>query len=65
MTKPATYLQADVERAIRALKAAGETVIGVEGTPEGGFRVLTAQAHPQQALSPYEAWEREHGERAA
>ncbi len=65
MTRRAAFLQADVERTVRALKAVGETVVGVENTPDGGFRVLTAAAQPQKPLSPYEAWEREHGDRAA
>lgn len=65
MTARASFRQAEVERTIRALKAVGETVVGVEGTPDGGFRVLTANGQPEKPLSPLEAWEREHGERAA
>jgi len=65
MTRRATFTQADVERTVRALKAVGETVVGVENTPNGGFRVLTAASQPTKALSPLEAWEREHGDRAA
>jgi hypothetical protein len=65
MTKRAPFSQAEVERVCRALKAVGETVAGVERTPDGGFRVLTAAKAHEQALSPLEAWEREHGDRAA
>lgn len=65
MTRAAAFRQADVERVVRALKAVGETVAGVEQTPGGGFRVLTAAAAQEQPLSPYEAWERENGDRAA
>ena len=65
MTARATFRQSDVERIARALKAVGETVVGVEQTGEGGFRVLTANGQPEKPLSPLEAWEREHGDRAA
>lgn len=64
MTGRAAYKQADLERAIRALKAAGEHIAGVEHTPHG-FRVLTgeAQSSPQPANepSPLERWEAENG----
>lgn len=65
MTKRAPFRQSDVERTVRALKAVGETVVGVENTADGGFRVLTANGQPEKPLSPLEAWEREHGDRAA
>lgn len=65
MTRRAPYTQSDIERAAKALKAVGETVVGVEHLPTGGFRVLTAQGQPKKALSALEAWERENGERAA
>jgi hypothetical protein len=65
VTKRAAYTQADVERAAKALKAVGETVVGVEHLPSGGFVVLTAQGQPKKALSPLEAWELENGHRAA
>jgi hypothetical protein len=65
VSKRATYTQAEVERVCRALKAVGETVVGVERTAAGGFVVLTAANAPEKALSPLEAWEREHGDRAA
>jgi hypothetical protein len=65
LSRRAAFRQADVERAIRALKAVGETVVGVETTTEGGFRVLTKHGQPQKALSPLEAWEQRNGGRAA
>ena len=65
MTRRAPYTQADIERAARALKAVGETVVGVEHLPGGRFRVLTAGDTEEKALSPLEAWERENGGRAA
>lgn len=65
MSKRAAYTQADIVRVASALKAVGETVIGVEHLPGGGFKVLTGTEAPPKALSPLEAWEREHGDRAA
>lgn len=65
MTRRAPYTQADVQRAAKALEGLGKTVVGVEHLPTGGFRVLTAEGQPKKALSPLEAWEQEHGHRAA
>lgn len=65
MTRPARFTQADIQRAVRALQAVGETVTGVDIRPDGSFRVLTAPAQPKQSLSPFEAWEKQDGERAA
>lgn len=65
MTKRATFRQVEVERVARALKAVGETIMGVEIKPDGSFTVLTAANAPEQPLSPLEAWERENGSRAA
>lgn len=59
------FRQSDVERAIRAIKAVGETVSGVEIKPDGTFRVLTGGNSEPEALTPLQAWEREHGDRAA
>lgn len=64
MTAAARVLQADVERAIRAAKAAGETIAGVDILPDGRVRILTGEpvslavAAP---LSPLEQWERDQG----
>ncbi len=66
MSRRAAFKQADVERAVRALKAVGETVGAVDIRPDGSFRVLTGkEAANDEALSPLEAWEREHGHRAS
>lgn len=65
MTSPSGFRQSDIERVARALKAVGETVGAVDVRPDGSFRVLTGAELTQQALSPLEAWEREHGDRAA
>jgi hypothetical protein len=65
LSRRASFTQADVQRAVRALKAVGETVTGVDIRPDGSFTVLTGEKAAEQALSPYEAWERENGGRAA
>jgi len=65
VTKRANFLQSDLERAVRALKAVGEKVGGVEIRPDGSFRVLTGEPAKEKALTPLEAWELEHGDRAA
>lgn len=64
MTRPATFRQSDIKRAIAALKAVGETIAGVDIRPDGSFKVLT-ETKTAQPLSPFEAWERQDGERAA
>ena len=65
MSGKAPYTQAELQRAVKALKAVGEVILGVEHQPNGTFRVLTAQSGPSQPLSPLEAWERENGYCAA
>lgn len=65
MSKRANFSQADVERAIRAAKAVGCAHPTVDIWPDGRIRVLTAPQVEEKALSPLEAWEREHGDRAA
>lgn len=64
MGKPA-FRQTDVERAMRAVQAVGEPIASVEIRPDGTIRVLTAANAEPQALSPLEAWEREHGHGSA
>ena len=66
MTKRVAFTQADVERIVRALKAVGETVVGVEKTPEGGFLVLTGSpADSKPRLSELERWRQRRGRSAA
>lgn len=66
MTKPATFRQADVERIVRALKAVGETVVGVERTADGGFLVLTGSpGDSKPRLSELERWRQKRGRSAA
>ena len=65
MTRRANFTQADVKRAVEGVKDGGETVTGVEFYPDGRFRVLTIAEPEIHVLSPLEAWERDHGDRAA
>lgn len=64
MTQRATFRQADLERALKAAKAVGYANPTVDILPDGRLRLLTS---PQETkpLSALEAWEREHGDRAA
>jgi hypothetical protein len=65
MTKPVSFKQSDVERAIRAVTSAGLKVTTVKFNPDGGFAVLTGDNENEDNLSPLERWERENGLRAA
>lgn len=65
MTRAASFKQSDVERALRAAKAVGYDHPTVDILPDGRLRLLTAPQAPEQPLSPFEAWERENGDRAA
>lgn len=65
MTRRAAVPQADIERTIRALKAVGETIMGVERRLDGSFVVLTGANPPPKPLTPLQAWELEHGDCAA
>lgn len=66
MTKPVSFRQDDLERAIRAALNAGLKPGTFAVEAEGGkVRVLTGVTAQQQHLSPLERWERENGDRAA
>lgn len=65
MTKAARFRQSDLERALRALRAAGETISGVEINPDGSFRVLTGNLTPKQPRDEYEEWKLRRSHRAA
>lgn len=57
MSKPRTFRQADLERALRAAIAERLTVTRVVIEPGGeSFRVETAPPAPARELSPYERW---------
>jgi hypothetical protein len=64
MTKP-SFRQSDLERAIRGVRAVGETVCAVEINPDGKIRVLTTTDTMKAELSPAEAWEIASGHRAS
>jgi hypothetical protein len=65
VTKAASFTQAEVERVVRALKAVGESIRGVDRLPEGGFRVLTGAPAPAEPASDLERWRKSRGGRAA
>jgi hypothetical protein len=65
MTRAAPVTQADIRRAVLALKAVGEVVSGVEIRPDRSVVILTGGSSDQQPLSALERWERENGHRAA
>lgn len=65
MTKPATFREADVRRAIKATEGAGLSVAGVEVSRDGTIRVLTGTAAPVLTGDPFLAWEAVNGLRAA
>ena len=66
MSRKVSFRQADLERTVRALKAVGETNARVDIQPDGTISILIGgDPTPQEPLSPLEAWEREHGDRAA
>jgi len=67
MSRAAKFTQADIKRAVAAVKAVGETVRSVDIRPDGTISVLTGSSAPKQPLTPLEAWElaQEHGDRAA
>lgn len=64
MSRRATFRQADLERALKAAKAVGYANPTVDIRPDGTLRLLT-EPQDLKPLSPLEAWEREHGDRAA
>lgn len=64
MTRRVAFRQADVTRAIQAVKDGGEKVSTVEIAPDGTIRILTGDG-VEKPLDPFEVWERENGGRAA
>ena len=52
---PAAFRQADIIRAIKAVRTAQVPVSGVEIAPDGTIRVLTAPA-PAAPESPFDTW---------
>lgn len=65
MSRRATFTQAEVQRLLRAAKAEGYSCPAVDALPDGRLRLLTESQTEKQPLTPLEAWELEHGERAA
>lgn len=65
MTRRASFSQADVERAARALKAVGEQIGSVQVNADGSFRILTAVEIAAEPASELERWRQNRGGRAA
>ena len=65
MTRRAsTFRQSDVERAVKAARAAGLDVGSVEVAPDGTIRVVTATANENEQPgggSPFDQWKAKHG----
>jgi hypothetical protein len=62
MTRAAAFKLSDVQRAVKAVQAAGLTVHAVEVTPDGTVRVLTGPAGAAMIEDPATvAWEVKYG----
>lgn len=51
---PATFRQSDVARAVKAARAAGLDVVGLEIVPDGTIRIIAGSGDPGDSLSPLE-----------
>lgn len=66
MSRPATFKQSDIQRAIKAAKAMDLPVTGYEITAEGTIRILTAPVIKADApTDTYGGWKKSRGDRAA
>ncbi len=61
---PSAFRQADVVRAVKAVRAAAVPVSGVEIAPDGTIRILTA-ALPEAPSSPFDSWKQKRHASAA
>lgn len=55
MTAKVAFRQADLQRAVKAVQAAGLPLTAIEIEPDGTIRILTSE--PASALSPLQQWE--------
>ena len=53
--RPIAPRKADIQRVVKAMLDLGQTIIGVEHYPDGGFKVLTGPAGEPQR-DELEAW---------
>lgn len=66
MSRPATFKQVDLQRAIKAFKAEGLPVCGGEIGPDGVIRILTAPiVKADVPADAYGGWKKSRGDRAA
>lgn len=63
--RPSNFRQSDVERAVKAARAAGLDVGGVEVAPDGTIRVMTATQAPAGASNPFDQWKARKDARSA
>lgn len=54
--RPSNFRQSDVERAVKAARAAGLDVGGVEVAPDGTIRVTTVTPVPSETGDPFDKW---------
>jgi hypothetical protein len=52
MTKPVRFTEADLARAVRAMRKAGELVAGAKVETDGSIVVLTGTAQPANDANP-------------
>ena len=56
--------KSDIDRAIKAMKDAGQAILGIEVYPDGHFRILTGKDTEQQG-DGLEAWRAKRDARKA
>ncbi len=60
-----TFRQSDVERAVKAARAAGLSIGKVEVAPDGTIRVIMADQRDSAAETPYDQWKAKRDARSA
>lgn len=61
MTRPVSFRQAELKKALLTFKEAGVHIEGARFPPEGGFVLLTATPPPEQPADEFAAWEQAQG----
>jgi hypothetical protein len=57
MSRRAAFSQADVSRALKGVKAAGEPIRGVEIDPNGNIRIVLGEPPPAAAAATGNEWD--------
>lgn len=63
--RPSHFRQADVERTVKAARAAGLPIGGLEVAPDGTIRIITAEARESVPASPFDQWKAKRDARSA